>query len=156
MQNVVEEIGRKYGDLIYDLCDGFLKDSPHAQAAYRTILKEIARKLKGPHFVEFEREWILSIAVEQLRILFPKQGRHLSAEDQITLDSTPTFEGRMGHFGYFIDRLHFEERMVLFLKDKFDLPYSEIATCMGWPVDSVKLRRTQALRLLESAIWSAS
>ncbi len=156
MQLDFEKIGQEYGNIIFDLCEAMIQGSSHTQAAYRLIINEIARKLKGPRFVEYEREWIISIVIQQLRTLFSKQGRHLTSEEQIQLDGTRDIPSRLKKFDLFVLRLNFDERLVLLLKDKLGLSYTEIATCTGWPIDSVKLRRTQVLRTLEDSIWGTS
>jgi DNA-directed RNA polymerase specialized sigma24 family protein len=49
-----------------------------------------------------------------------------------------------------------EDQILLLLRDKHGIPYSEIASALRSPEESLKVKRQQALRTLEEWLWDNS
>jgi DNA-directed RNA polymerase specialized sigma24 family protein len=152
----------QYGDLVFDFCAQVLGDPGRGQLAFRAILKDrlkgrftgrLRRRAVSLHFVEYERAWILQGVCAHLR------GRNLAAElapttvreDHLEADQSP--EARLSQLGAYLKRLDLEDRLLVLLRDKYGLPYNEIAMALELPEDSLKLRRGQALRTLQDWVW---
>lgn len=147
----VEKVVQLYGDLLFDLCESVLWSAKQAPNAFRTILKEIRKS--GPGYEEHERAWILKIAFEKLKELSIHHARKVTASEQIQLDATSNVSVRLKQFDIYFHKLTTEEQVVLLLRDKYGLPYGEVASVTGLPEGSVKSIRQQALRALESWLW---
>ena len=77
----------------------------------------------------------------------------LTPSEQIELDSAANANSRIKRFNYYFQRLTTDQRIVLALRDRHEIPYSEISSALRLPVDSLKILRQQALRTLEEWIW---
>lgn len=153
---VVERIVQLYGDLLFDLCESVLWSAANAQNAFRGILKELRRKASANPYGAYERAWVLQVACHRLRSLSEKHGRRLSPSEQVMLDSTAGSAARLKQFDSYFHRLPTEDQFVLLLRDKYGLPYPEIAAALSAPEGSLKLRRQQALRTLEEWLWESA
>ncbi len=152
--NTIDRVVQLYGDLLFDLCESILWSSSSAQSAFQVVLKEIRQQsLRQAAFEHYERAWVLRIACEKLRILVQKQGRRLSPSEQIMLDATLDNKTRLEHFDSYFHRLPTEDQFLLLFRDKYGLPYSEIASAMALPEGSLKTKRQQAFRALEEWLW---
>ena len=150
---IVEPVIQQYGDLLFDLCESVLWSPVTAQVAFRSIIKTI-RKQKASHgFEEHKRAWVLQIACEKLLPLSERHGRRLTSSEQIQLDATENVPSRLKQFDSYFHRLVTEDQILLLLRDKYGLPYPEIASALGMPEGTLKTRRTQALRNLEEWLW---
>jgi DNA-directed RNA polymerase specialized sigma24 family protein len=79
----------------------------------------------------------------------------VTSQEQITLDASGNVSIRLKQFDLYFHRLIPEDQILLLLKDKYGIPYPEIATAMGIPEESLKIKRQQALRTLEEWLWSS-
>jgi DNA-directed RNA polymerase specialized sigma24 family protein len=70
------------------------------------------------------------------------------------LDANSNLDGRFQQFDSYLHRLPVADQILLLLRDKFGIPYTELATALGVPEGSLKLRRQQALKALEDWLWS--
>jgi DNA-directed RNA polymerase specialized sigma24 family protein len=154
--SAMENIVKNYGDLLFDLCESSLWSPSAARLAVRTILGEIKKRREDEAFVDFERAWVLNIACAKIRALSDRHGRKLTPSEQIELDSIENASGRIKKFDSFFHRLNLEDQLLLVLKDKYGIPMAEIATALGVPEGSLKLRRAQALRAMEDWLWGQS
>jgi DNA-directed RNA polymerase specialized sigma24 family protein len=149
----IENIVKRYGDLLFDLCDSVLWSPSAARLAFRAMITDIKKRGKHEAFVDFERAWVLNIACSKLRDLSERYGRKLTPAEQIELDSIENAPGRIKKFDSFFHRLNLEDQLLLLLKDKYGIPMAEISTALGAPEGSLKLRRAQALRAMEDWLW---
>ncbi len=143
----------KYGDLIFDLSDSVLQDSATLPEAFEIIMKRLERDATSHGYQEFERAWILRQVCETLRELYPRLAKTPSPEEHLRNDSISGAPERLKQFGFFFHRLSGLDQLVLLLRDKYGIPYSEISAALEIPEASLKVRRTQALRTLEEWIW---
>lgn len=150
----IEGIAQVYGDLIFDLCESILWSPAHSQLAFREIFKLVRKKLSPKIYDTYRREWILRIAYEKLATLAKRHARKISPTEQIELDASSTISGRLKRFDHYFHKLPYEDQILLLLKDKYGLPYSEISVAMNVPQGSLKTRRQQALRTLEEWLWA--
>lgn len=150
---VTERVLSLYGDLLFDLCEAVLWSPINAQLAFRQILKIARRQARAQSFQTHERAWILQIACEHLITLANRHGRRLTPSEQIQLDSTASVASRLQQFDSYFHRLTAPDQILLLLRDKYGLPYSEISSALGVPEGTIKLRRIQALRALEEWLW---
>jgi DNA-directed RNA polymerase specialized sigma24 family protein len=149
----VDNVVQLYGDLIFDLCESILWSSSQAQNAFRAIIKEVKKTPATDKFTTHERAWILSIAFDKLKKFSLQYGRKVSASEQIQLEANQNAAARLKHFDVYFHRLTTEEQIVLLLRDKYGLPYAEIASAMSRPEGTLKSIRSQALRTLEEWLW---
>lgn len=151
--NRIDYFVGSYGDLIFDLCETLLSTPLNAQIAFRSILKKLKSGSRFHRYRQYERGWVLRITCAKLLELSLRHGRRITPEEQITLDSNDHVSVRLKQFEIFFRRLMPEDQILLILKDKYGIPYSEIATAMATPEGSLKVRRQQALRTLEEWLW---
>jgi len=149
----VEYFVQSYGDLLFDLCESVLVSPMNAQIAFRSILKKLRAGRRRSNFQAYERSLVLRIACDLLLKFCREYGHHISPEEQIKLDSNSSVKIRFKEFESYFHRLMPEDQLLLLLKDKLAIPYSEISVAMSIPEGSLKIRRQQALRALEEWLW---
>jgi DNA-directed RNA polymerase specialized sigma24 family protein len=136
------------------LCESILWNPTYSQIAFRAILKDLKKGSRAQKYTGYERNWILRVSCEKLMRLYSQRGRKVSPEEQINLDSSENSTARLRQFNTHFHRLKPEEQIILILRDKYSIPYSEIASALTAPEDSLKMQRQQALRTLEEWIWN--
>ena len=141
----------RYGDLIYDLCLSTLRTPAQAQVAFRRIIKKL--KSQTQSFSKYERGWVLSITVKTLIQTHQDRDQNPSAQEQLQLDSERMLEKRLHHFFYYLHRLPIENQILLLLKDKHQIPFSDISLALSIPEGSLKLQYQQSLSTLEEWLW---
>lgn len=151
--HAIDRVVQLYGDMVFDLCESVLWSPTNAQLAFRAILKTIRRRHKGHGFTEYERAWVLQIACEKVLDLSSRHGRKVTSSEQIELDATQALSSRLKQFDFYFHRLVTEDQIILLLRDKYGLPYPEIASALGMPEGTLKIRRAQSLRALEDWLW---
>lgn len=154
--NDLQNILKIYGDLVFDLCESTLRSSSNAQAAFRSILKEIKKRHAQERFVDHQRAWVLKITCKTLRSISNQNSLKLTASEQIELDAFHTLPQRMKRFDRYFRRLETEDQILLLLRDKYGIPLLEISTAMETPEGSLKTRRQRALRTLENWLWESA
>jgi DNA-directed RNA polymerase specialized sigma24 family protein len=154
MNSSVDHVVQLYGDLLFDLCESVLWSSHQAQLAFRSILREVRRAFRGKRYTDYERAWILRIAFERLKKASRQHSRKVTASEQIQMDANQNVAARLKQFDLYFHRLTTEDQILLLLRDKYGLPYPEIATVLGLPEGSLKQQRLQALRSLDDWIWA--
>lgn len=143
-----------YGDLIYDLAVTVLGDPVQGQFAFRAVAKKLKRRARKT-YDRYERAWALKIIIEHLRNVnrraaIPRAQRAAAAGEAMT--KLPSAQ-RLEKLPLFLTRLSFDDQILVLLRDKFSVPYEDIAAATDVPVASLKLRREQILRTLEGWIW---
>ncbi|HUP57062.1 MAG TPA: sigma-70 family RNA polymerase sigma factor [Bdellovibrionota bacterium] len=151
--SAIDLIIEKYGDLVYDLCESILWGSQGSQVVLRSIFRELKAEHKFNRYAQHERAWVLHVACERLRDVSREHARKITASEQLQLDASAKSADRLKQFDSYFHRLAVNDQMVLLLRDKYGLPYSEIAAILSTPEGSLKIRRQQALRTLEDWIW---
>jgi DNA-directed RNA polymerase specialized sigma24 family protein len=148
-----DPIVERHGDLLYDLCESILWGSGAAQTVVRSIFRELRAERKFNLFTQHERAWVLRVACHRLRDLSRDHARKLTPNEQLELDANEKASARLKQFDFYFHRLPVNDQFVLLLRDKYGLPYSEIAAALSVPEGSLKIQRQQALRALEDWIW---
>ncbi len=144
----------QYGDLIFDLCESVLWSPTNAQIAFFQVLKALEKHRSAGAFYEvYERAWVLGLTVERLKRLSARLGRRLSPSEQVMLDASLPVTQRLVKFDSYFHRLMPDDQILLILRDKYGLPYTEISAAIGLPEGSLKIRRQQALATLEVWLW---
>ncbi len=151
--DTIEHAVRSYGDLIFDLCESLLQGPIHTQIAFRSILRKIRSGSRFQRYSGYERSWVLRITCDRLLHLSRQKGRHVPLEDLIKLDSSEQVALRLKQFPSYFHRLMPEDQILLLLRDKYGIPYSEISNAMATPEGALKIRRQQALRAIEEWVW---
>ncbi len=144
----------QHGDLLFDLCESILGSSALAQIAFRSIVKKIRANLKKVDYEVHERSWILKVASQQLSALVQRRGDRVEPKRQIEIDSQVDTGNRIKYLDFYFRRLRPEMQLLLLLQDKHQIPVNEIAAALGTPVDTLKLKREQALKTLEEWMWT--
>jgi hypothetical protein len=150
--NQLDNVVQLYGDLLFDLCESVLWSSIPAQTVFRSILKDVRKAFHGKRYSDYERAWILRIAFDRLKKV-SRQTRKVTAFEQIQLDSNQNVAARLKQFEIYFHRLSTEDQVLLLLRDKYGLPYPEIASALSLPEGSLKQQRQQTLRTLDDWIW---
>lgn len=140
--------------MIFDLCQSVLWSKSNAQVAFREIAREIRKTSASEVYQHHERAWILEVTCRKLIRLATKHSRKLSPSEQIMLDATLTVDSRLGLFDSYFHRLGPQDQLVLLLRDKYQIPFSEIASALRTSEGSLKLRRQHALRTMEEWLWN--
>lgn len=153
LENKIEHFVKSYGDVIFDLCESVLRSPANAQVAFRAILKKLRFHSRFEKFQIYERSWVFQITCQKLLEFCKHYQFRVSPEEQIKLDATDKLSNRFEQFEVCFHRLTPEDQILLILKDKYEVPISEISTALATPIGSLKIRRQQALRALEDWIW---
>ncbi len=151
--SAIELIIERHGDLVHDLCESVLWGSQSSQTVLRSIFRELKAEHRFNKYSQHERAWVLHVACERLRDVSREHARKITATEQLQLDASDRTADRLKKFDFYFHRLPVNDQMVLLLRDKYGLPYTEIAAVLSSPEGSLKIRRQQALRTLEDWIW---
>lgn len=142
-------------EIIYDLFVSLLWSKQTAAKAFLDFEKKITKEKKSKNrFIKYERPWLFKKAFEVIKNYIEHSQRTLSPAEQVMLDSKPDPKVRLKFFDSYFHRLNLENQFLLILKDKYKLPIHEIAAILNTPEETVYLKHGQALRQLESWIWS--
>ena len=152
-ESPVAQIIRLHGDLIFDLCVSTLRNPAGAQIAFRAIIKDLEATSPDHTYTINQRAWAIRVAIQHLRKLEPKHRTRLNPDELITLDSETDLEKRLERFEQYFQRLPFDDQVLLLLRDKYGIPYPELAAALGLPEASIQVQRRQTLRSLEESIW---
>jgi DNA-directed RNA polymerase specialized sigma24 family protein len=151
----VDRIVHSYGDLLFDLCESLLASPAQALLAFRAILRRIKATPHDAAYESHERAWVLRVAFETLKKQTGRHGKTVSASEQIEVDAAKGVASKMKHFDRFFHRLTPDDQILLLLRDKYGLPYGEIASAMATPEGSLKMQRQNCLRTLEEWLWES-
>jgi DNA-directed RNA polymerase specialized sigma24 family protein len=154
-KNPIDLLVQSYGDLLFDLCESVLWSPETAQFTFRAILKTLRKDKESHGFVDHQRSWVLQVTCEKLLEASSRHARRLTPSEQIELDSAQGVTTRLKQFNSYFHRLGAEDQILLLLRDKYGLPYPEIASALGMPEATLKIRRAQALRSLEEWVWDS-
>jgi DNA-directed RNA polymerase specialized sigma24 family protein len=147
----------KYGDFIYDFCHSMIDLPIEALSAFRSVQREIEKHMRSLiRYEQYERAWILKITLKKLISIQSKHRTALSPQEQLKLNASQGVQPRLEQLGNYLRRLSLEDHALLLLRDKYGLPYTEIALIFSQPPATLKLKRQQALRALEEWIWETS
>jgi DNA-directed RNA polymerase specialized sigma24 family protein len=144
-----------YGDFIYDLFRSILWNSKGADTLYLSFWNQMDRELSQSTqtYERHARAWVVSAAVKTLLAGAPKLGRTLTASEQVMLDAHLNVPARLRQFESYLHKLGVSDQILLLLRDKYGLPYSDIAPAMGYSEGALKIKRQQALRAMEEWLW---
>ena len=142
--------------MLFDLCASVLWSTSNAQIAFRAVLRALKKQRNANPYIEFERAWVLSVTCKVLKSHAQRHGRKLTPSERILLDANLIIDDRLKQFDSYFHRLNTEDQLLLLLRDKYGIPYPEIATATGYPEGSLKIRRQQALRALEEWLWDTA
>lgn len=146
----------EHGDLVFDLCQSVLWSQPNAKIAFRQIIRQVAATKNSAQYVRYERLWIMRLTVETLRKVAHRYGRKLSASERMMLDASLDVEGRIRQFDSYFHRLETDDQILLLLRDKYAMSFTEIAAIMQMPEGSLQIKRQQAMRVLEEMLWQTT
>lgn len=148
-------LNRNFGDLVYDLFHSVLWNHQGARVLHLRLWRTIDRRLQGgeAHPERHVRAWVLQEAVDLLLRSHRRLGRSLSPSEQVMLDANLNIPARLRQFEAYLHKLRAEEQILLLLRDKYGLPYAEIAAALRTPEGSLRVRHQQALRTLEEWLW---
>ena len=144
-----------YGDMVYDLFRSVLWNTKGADALYLSFWNQMDRILSQSRqaYERHARAWVLGSAIRVLLAGTHRHGRSLTASEQVMLDANLDIPARLRQFESYLHKLGATDQILLLLRDKFGLPYSEIATAMGYSEGALRIKRQQALRAMEEWLW---
>ncbi len=149
------ELNRNFGDMVYDLFYSLLWNHKGARTLYLGLWRELDREIgiRGEEYRKYARAWVLQRAVHLVRNQHAKWGRVLSPAEQVMLDANLTVPARLRQFDSYLHKLPLSDQILLLLRDKYALPYSEVAAILETPEGSLRVQHQQALRTLEEWLW---
>ncbi len=149
------ELNRNFGDLVYDLFYSVLWNHKGARILYLQLWRQLDRELGDgkSEFQKHSRAWILQRAIELLSRSQEKYGRALSPSEQVMLDANLNIPARLRQFDSYLHKLNIQDQILLLLRDKYGLPYAEVAATLRMPEGSLRIKHQQALRSLEEWLW---
>jgi DNA-directed RNA polymerase specialized sigma24 family protein len=152
---LVAELNRNFGDLVYDLYYSILWNHQGARALYLSLWHQLDRELAHhpETYKKYSRAWVLQLAVDLLIRSNSKLGRALSPSEQVMLDANLNIPARLRQFDSYMHKLGVQDQILLLLRDKYGLPYSEVAATLQMPEGSLRVKHQQALRSLEEWLW---
>lgn len=152
-----EEISAKYKDLFFDLASCVTFDADSAHKVFHTALKNVTRRLHREfrHRIlgQWERATLLRLYCQELRNLIPALSPHFANREQLELDAASTAAQRLKRLSDFFKLLPRDEKIILALKDRHQVPVPEIAAALHIPEESVHYRHSRAIAALEPQIW---
>lgn len=143
-----------YGDLIFELSISLLRDVAQAQSASRSILKRIGYKNRFQKYTTYEQGWVLKATCDRLLKLYDQSTSIKAAKQQTQLDTSLKNADPITHFQLHFNRLPPDDQLLLLLKDKLQISYSDISMALDIPQGSLKVKRQQAIKTLEEWIWT--
>jgi RNA polymerase sigma factor (sigma-70 family) len=152
---VVSEFNRNFGDMVYDLFYSVLWNHRGARTLHLGFWKKLDRELRQhPKFYQQNaRAWVLKRAIGELIRSHRSLGRVMSASEQVMLDANLDIPARLRQFESYLHKLSVRDHALLLLRDKYGLPFSEIAAAMGMPEGALRVQHQQSLRSLEEWLW---
>ena len=149
------ELNRQFGDLVYDLFYSVLWNHKGARSLYLHLWRQLDREVGHgkPEYQKHSRAWVLQVAVELLIRSHEKHGRALSPSEQVMLDANLNIPARLRQFDSYLHKLGVLDQILLLLRDKYGLPYDEVAATLRMPEGSLRIKHQQALRSLEEWLW---
>ena len=148
---VIDDLEKNFGDLIYDLFLSVLWNQKGAKLLYTSFWRKTSKQLlRQPElYQKYSRAWTIQQAVHTLLEMQPKLGRVLTAPEQVMLDANLNIPARLRQFESYFHKLTPTEQILLLLRDKYGLPYTEISAALEMPEGSLRVRHQQSLRSLE-------
>lgn len=142
-----EQLIKTYEDLIFDICKTILKKSINVNTVFRSILKKIRKTYYKSNYIQYERSWILRIIYKQLLDFYKCYGKRILELNERKQENNDSFE-------FFFSLLSLEDQLLLLLKNKFKIPFSEISSAFLISEDSIKVKYQLALHTIEERMWS--
>lgn len=152
-----EDIAAKYQDLFFDLTSCVTFDAASAHRLFHRILRSVARRahqeFAHQSLTTWERAAMLRLFCQELRQAIPSVSPHFANREQLELDAASTAAQRLKRLADFFKLLPRDEKIILALSDRHQVPMHEIAIALQIPEESVRYRHSRALVALESQIW---
>ena len=146
---------RTYGDLLFDLCEAVLWNPLPCSNCFSLYSEKSTFRFAISHLLDLRTELGSEDCLQATAPFLQRYGYQVSPDEQIRLDANESVSTRLKQFGSYFHRLNAEDQLLLLLKDKYGIPYFEIANAMGTPEGTLKVRRQQALRTLEEWLWNS-
>jgi len=137
-----------YGNFIFECCTALIKDPKNTHWVFQIIFKNLSLKSKKIKQFPTERSWVIKILWDQLHNFLSQN--HIHSLKKPTLNP----QARLQHFDFYFQNLSPEDQMLLLLKQKYQIPFFEIAFALHLPESSLKFQYQQALKMLELWIWA--
>ncbi|MEN9723822.1 MAG: Sigma-70, region 4 [Pseudomonadota bacterium] len=149
------DLHRQWGDLTYDLLYSVLWNHVGTKTLYLELWARIDQALKKAEYgyQRHSRAWVLQVTTTTLFEKHQKYGRKLSPSEQVMLDANLNIPAKLRQFDSYLHKLPVRDHTLLLLRDKYGLPYGEIATILGMPEGSLRVQHQQALRSLQEWLW---
>jgi hypothetical protein len=140
---------QSYGEIIYSLCIINSK-SDEIKSIFRSILKKLLSKQSIFKNSKMERSIVLKISCLIL-IENKKNNKKVIDYKKLWFDEKKQTEQEI--FYFYFDQLDTEEKIILFLREKYKIQFFEIATALFFPEGTIKIKRQQAFEKLEEYLW---
>lgn len=139
--------------MLLDLSSSILWSQTEGRKIVRQVLEKLQKQSRHLQPERYQRAWVLQNACQLLQKTAIKSTRTLTPSEQAMVDSIKEPTERLVQLESYFHRLHLNEQILLLLRDKYGIPYPEIAIAMHMPEDSLKVMRQQALETLERWVW---
>ena len=149
------ELVRRYYGPVYGLARRLLRNPVEArdvaQETFARAFRHLGEFRRGGSF----RTWIFSITANHIRDLFRRrkpssleQAQEETLTELLPPESGILREENRQHLRTSVDKLPFDQRIVVVLHFQQELPYAEIAETLGISVNAVRIRLYHALNAL--------
>lgn len=156
-RSAAEQISAQYQDLFSDLTNCVTSDSASASKLFyrlfKTVTRRLQREFRGQTLSNWERAALLRLFCQELRRAVPSLSPHFANRDQLELDAASTAAQRLKRLADFFKLLPRDEKIILALSNRHQIPIHEIAIALQIPEESVRYRHGRAIIALESQIW---
>ncbi len=146
---------RRYGDLLFDLCNSLLWARGPAQLAFQNSIRILAHTAPRHSYHDHERAWAIKEAYSQIRASYERRSKKSPPIASTAWDQDLLLEAKLQRLSKYLQRLPLEDQCLLLLKEKHQLPFEEIALILDLTPDALKFKRQQALKTLEEWIWNS-
>lgn len=152
-----EDITAQYKDLFFDLAACVTSDAASANKLFHRLLKTVTRRLarefRNQELTPWERAACLRLFCQELKKAIPPLSPHFANREQLELDAASTAAQRLKRLADFYKLLPRDEKIILALSERHQIPMHEIAIAMQIPEQSARYRQSRAIATLETMIW---
>ncbi len=176
----LDRISQEFGDLLYDLATTLSAHAPAggqreamAHQLFRQVLKDIRWRLstarRPAEWGAMLRPWVLrqaylrfqklhgdplfTEATAQRAVAAARDGSTAGPKDPVA-ETTPS--QKLRNIWPLLSELAWEDRFILTLRDKHQIPLAELSAITSLPERALALKRGTALRNLEARVWEGS
>ncbi len=145
-----------YQNLLHEVCRVALDRTELSQETFKKVVDSLQKVKPSRAFKKHERAWVLRVLCDRIT---QTSRAHPPKHDPIQesfLESLNDVKEKLPHLKQYLMRLPVENRLLIVLKDRFEIPMAEISLALGIGEDSLKLARAQTLQRINDWLWESA